>query len=447
MNHSYLPVFADEIDRYSDNYATNQQVKASALYTEPLSKKFFMEFFYNFNTSTSESDNKVSNALLDYITIDSLSIFYNHKVLINRLGTDLRFSYNGINIMLGLAEQNIQMTGKYRPYGNYVGVPEPLKKEYWSLSPNVNMEFELPKNMYLSMDYGYELSEPSFTDLQPIPEISNPLYIKKGNMDLVPERTHTVSMNYYYYNPASFTNIGFNVSYDYCYNSISYNQKLMLVDSLGIVTISTPDNNASSNRINSWAWTSYPIIKTKLTNSWNLGFNYNNGGAYVNETFNETQTYFYYARTSFNITATPKITFTIDGDASLNQTLYSMNSDRNQLIQNYSAGISGKWQFAKKSFFETNLDYSYYKNSLYNFEKSIPIFNASIRQVIGKKNRYEMRIAAFDIFNQRKYIQQWAYDNSYTRSTAETLARYFMLSVSYNIKGHDTKLKKKEFWD
>ena len=221
---------------------------------------------------------------------------------------------------------------------------------------------------------------------------------------------------------------------------------MIWADSIGIVTVSTPENNSEAHSVNSWAWFGYPIIKTKFTNDWSLGFYYNNSGSYVNEVFNKINQYRYYLNTSFSITPSQKIVIALTGNATLNDAKLSMNSEHNQFVQEYTAGLSVKWQFAAKSFFESNFDYEFYRNSQYNYEKNIPILNASFRQLIGKKNHFEIRLAAFDIFNKRQYIQQYTSQNFYTRSVAETLARYFMLSFSYNIKGYESKIKKREWW-
>jgi hypothetical protein len=54
----------------------------------------------------------------------------------------------------------------------------------------------------------------------------------------------------------------------------------------------------------------------------------------------------------------------------------------------------------------------------------------------------EVRLAAFDIFNKRQSIVQTGYLNTVSNQQALTLARYFMLSLTYNLKGHSDKLKK-----
>ena len=57
-----------------------------------------------------------------------------------------------------------------------------------------------------------------------------------------------------------------------------------------------------------------------------------------------------------------------------------------------------------------------------------------------------MRLAAFDLFNKNVDINQYAGRNYIEQSNANTLARYFMLSLTYNMKGFENKLQKNRFW-
>ena len=73
------------------------------------------------------------------------------------------------------------------------------------------------------------------------------------------------------------------------------------------------------------------------------------------------------------------------------------------------------------------------------------MWNASVRRIMGKKSKFEMRLAAFDIFNKNINISQYATKNYIQATKTNTLARYFMLSVSYNMKGFETKIQKNRF--
>jgi hypothetical protein len=104
--------------------------------------------------------------------------------------------------------------------------------------------------------------------------------------------------------------------------------------------------------------------------------------------------------------------------------------------------IDAKWSFIKKTFLESSFNYTGYENDRFNFSQDIPILNISVRRLLMKDNRLEARLAAFDVFNRRQAITQTGSQNFVTYQQAFTLARYFMLSLTYNVRGHDAKLKK-----
>ncbi len=86
-----------------------------------------------------------------------------------------------------------------------------------------------------------------------------------------------------------------------------------------------------------------------------------------------------------------------------------------------------------------------YKNDQYGFDQAVPLWNASVRRIIGKNNKFEMRLAAFDILNKNVNVNQYATKNYVQASNTNTLARYFMLSISYNMKGFESKIQKNRF--
>jgi len=136
----------------------------------------------------------------------------------------------------------------------------------------------------------------------------------------------------------------------------------------------------------------------------------------------------------------------LSGNLRFNDISYSIQEEQNQQIQNHSVDASVKWQFLSKSFFESNFNYAVYRNDRFDFNQDIPIWNASVRRIVGKQNRLEIRLAAFDIFNRRVSITQNGTQNYVVRNIAGTLARYFMLSASYNMRGYENKISKNQWW-
>lgn len=436
----------EQIRQLNRNDNLSQQLKASALFTEPLRKRWYWESFYNFSQSNSEVNRQVLNPELNNERIDDLSVFYDFQVRYNRLGTSVRYSYEGLNASAGLAGQRLELDGKYAIDRDMPLLTDPINRTFDNLVPYVEANYEFPNNVYLNGSYTYSVEEPQINDLQPVPNVNNPAFRTEGNPNLAPERSHSVSMNLNYWNPASFANVGVGSNLQLFDNQIVYNQTVELVDNIGIRTTSRPDNVSGGYRFSTYLWSSFPLVKTKLT--MNLGGDVNTGLApsFVNGVENETRNNGYSVRLGFSLTPGQKLVMGLGSNVRFNDIAYSIRKEQNQKIRNYSAYASVKWQFASRFFLESNFNFAKYKNDRFGFNQEVPILNASVRRLLGPSNRLELRLAAFDIFNRQVNITQTGTQNYVLRNTASTLARYFMLSLSYNVRGYENKIKKNDWW-
>jgi len=426
----------------STNNIKTTQFKSSLLLTEPLSKKMYWETFYNFSATSNVQDRLTRNALLQNVMVDSSSAYYTNNVLYNRLGTTFRLSLKGLNVSAGVAGQQLQLKGNYSYQKNLPDLQSPINKTYFNWIPNMNVNWQMTKTSYLSLGYTFNVSEPSVSQLMPISDVNNLAYKTEGNTELQPQRSHSFNLTAMRFNIANMSSIYAMATYQSYVSQITYNQTITQVANIGLQTISRPENVTGGNSFSLFGGSSFPIIKTKLTMNLNASINSSSSPTFINEVKNTTNNMGYQIGTSMNLTAFPKLVFGISGRINFNDITYSFRKEQNQNIRNYTASYSAKWQFLTKSFFETNFDYSVYKNEKLGFNQTIPMMNASVRQLIGKTNRIEMRFAAFDIFNRNQSISQTGAQNYILRSTANTLARYFMLTLSYNIKGFETKLQK-----
>lgn len=420
------------------------ELKSSALYTEPLSKKMFIEFFYNFSQLTNKS-NRQAYPFGNEQRIDSLSTYYDQVTLYNRVGSVLRYSYNGFNASLGFAMQQLKLTGLYSLDKGLPWYNQKVTKNYPNLTPNLNINYELKNNMRLEFGYSNDISAPDFNDLQPVKNTSNPAYQVVGNPDLVPENAHNFNLGTFYWNPASFSNVGINVNYGITKNPIVYSQSTRFDPAIGMITTSTPENMDQGTNMGAWLWSNIPIIKTKLTIDFNGGINGSKTPTRINDTLDDISSHSYNLGSNINLTASSKLMLSVGGDGGFSKIRYARTEQNNQDYYNYTIRSSVKWQFIDRMFFESNFNYTVFKNDNFGFDQSIPLWNASVRRIMGKKNRFETRLAAFDIFNKNVNINQFAYRNIVGTSKTNTLARYFMLSVTYNMKGFETKLQKNRF--
>ncbi len=429
------------ISQLNQNANTTNSLNAGLNFLEPLSKKMYWESFYNFNNSKQDVGRDAFNGKVENQRYDSLSTFYKNEISYNRIGSSLRYSHAGVNISAGLAALRYDLTGQL--YGKKdAPLKTEINKSYDALTPNLSASIEFKNNAYAGLSYNLNVQAPSISDLQPVVNNNNPFYITTGNQDLSPTKSHEIGLDFYKFDPATFTNISLWTSYNYYQSQIVYNQT---VDA-NFVTRTRPENISGGTRFNTGLYTSFPIVKTKFTVNLNGNINLSKNPTFINGVKNETNNQGYNINLGFNITPSDKLLMSLSGNLGFNNIKYSIEEGQNQNIKTKGVDASVKWNFAKKTFFETNLDYNGYENDRFGFNQNIPILNCSVRRLVMKDNKVELRLAAFDVFNKRQTISQQGYQNIVTNQTALTLARYFMLSITYNVKGHVDKLKKNNGW-
>ncbi|MEY4538564.1 MAG: hypothetical protein RLZZ306_321 [Bacteroidota bacterium] len=430
------------IRQINDNENRQHLLKGSALFLEPLSKKIFWETFYNFSVDNRSVNREAFNGLIENQRLDTLSTYFENKVTYNRIGTSLRYSFSGINVSVGGARLSFDLDGKQFP-GKGRPIFGSINKNYPNFIPYVDASLELKNNLYFNMSYNLEVSAPDIADLQPVINNNNPFFISTGNPDLAPEKSHSMSLSMYKFDPATFLNINIWGNYNYYLSQVVYNQ---IIDPTTFVVRTRPENLSGGDNFSLGSYCGFPIIKTKLTVSMNPFISISNTPTFINGVLNESNNQNY--NLSFGLSLTPgdKLIVGLNTRLGINNVQYSISEAQNQKIRNNSFDASVKWNFIKKTFIETNLDYKYFKNERFGFEQDIPIFNCSIRRLMMKENKLEVRLAAFDIFNKRQSIVQNGFQNRVSTQTALTLARYFMLSLTYNMKGHVEKMKKNQGW-
>ena len=424
--------------------ATNtlrNEYKASLLYVEPFAKKFFWETFYNFSLRYDEVDRNVLNVGDGGQVInrnDSLSLYYKNNYVFNRLGSSVRYSFKGLNISAGLAGQQFSLNGKFAP-DQTAATFQSIKRTFTTVVPNISLNYDMKNNRYLYGGYDVNVRIPSSRDLQPIINNSNPLFINKGNPDLLPELQHNLNMGYYYFNPGNFINLNVNLYGSYYVNQIVYSQE---IDQKTLITTTSPENLTGGKNLGSYFNFGFPLKKTKATLNINSQLNFGNNLTNINRILNQTNNANYTVGTRLDLTPTEWLTFYANANVGRTNTRYSINSGQNQTLVNntYSGDLTLK--LPGSFYVNTSLNYRINKNDRFNFDQRIPIWNASVFHILGKAKKAEIRLSSFDLLNRNIQISQYAGQNYVQEERIQTLARYFMLSVTYNMRGVQAKMRR-----
>jgi hypothetical protein len=418
------------------------EIKSSLLFLEPLGDKFYWESFYNVSLRTDEVDRSVFDRLDTGDTRnEALSSYYDNQILYNRLGTGFRYSWKGLNLSAGVAAQQFNITGDVRVQNDGLIINR-IKRTFASVVPNASASYSMKNNRYAGLSYNVGVDAPQVRDLQPVIDNSNPLFITQGNPDLLPSTSHRINMSFNQFNPVNFTDIYVSLNYSYNINQVVYNQT---IDPESFITTTQPVNITGGQNIGSYSSFGFPIIKTKLTLNIDGNVNFGKYLSFVNDVLNTTQTDQYDIGTRVSLTPIDWFTFYLRTSWGIGNTEYSINTGQNQQILNTNYSGEMNLQLPKGFYFSTNLNYQSFKNERFGFDLQLPIWGAAVWKQFGKKKRAEVRLSAYDILNKSQGISQNASQNFVSTRQVETLAQYFMLSFTYNMRGVEKNIRKRYF--
>lgn len=425
------------LDQVNEALNSSNLFKSSLLFVEPINKTLFWETFYNFSQSTSETDRKV----FDVESSDTqelnpdLSRFFDNIITYNRIGSSIRYANKGSNLSVGLAASNYKLNGVFSVVkgSEILGT---VDKNYLNLTPNVSYFRTMKGNKRLNASYSMGVTPPNITDLQPYKDISNPLYIREGNPDLQPEVTHSLNAGYNMYDPATFINLYFSLNSTFYQSQVVQNQT---IDPETFVTTFKSGNVSGGQRYFTYLGFGFPIVKTKINANINANPSYTKSLALINSIETETNTFSYNFGVNLDLSPTEWLNFYAGTSFRLSKTKYDQNPSQNQDIINSTAYTNMNIKFPKDFYFDMKFNYSRFENESFGFNQEVPILNAFIYKLLGEAKKWEVRLSAYDIFKQNQTINQFAGQNFVSTGRIETLSRYFLLGVTYNMRGVEVK--------
>ena len=430
------------LNQFTSTKSDKAEFSANAMYTEPFYKKFYWSSFYNFNRRNENVDRDVSDLVSgNAVANDFLSRTYENTILVNRIGSFLRYSFKGTNISAGVANQRLDLNGVYAS-GPSAGIAGSVDRTFYNWLPNVDMNFDLRGNKSLNLSYEVSAVEPSIRNLQPIIDNSNPLYIRVGNPDLKPQVEHVLSAGFNQFDPVHFINISANLNYSLYEDQFVSEQ---IVDN-NFITTTRSINFSGGQSMWSWMNVGFPIQKNKFTVNINYSPNYSKSFAFVNDIKNITNTLSNRVGLRINYTPDPKLSIYFNGSVGSSDTKYDINTSQNQTTLNQNYGVDLNMALFWGLYLNSSFNYSKFENPRFGFNREVPILNFSLYKLVLKNNRGEVRFSVYDAFNRNVSIFQSSGFNAITQTSTQTLARYAMLSFSYNIRGIVATTKKDSWW-
>ena len=407
-----------------DNDNKNLGVRAS--YIEPLNRKQSLEFNYAYNRQTTGNDRE--NYEVDPLTgqvkyVDSLSNIFDNTYITNRVGVNFRTNEKKYNYSIGLAVQPASIQTNSIT-GNYI-----FKQNIVNYFPLVRYAYNFSRSRSLSINYNGSTNQPSFSQLQPITDYSNPQFITVGNPGLRPEFNNTFSMRYNNFDFISgnvfFGNISASFTNDKIVSNVSNKgfgvQETRYLNSNGYYTVSGFYN------------ISRPFKNRKYV--FNVGGNltYFNNVSFVNNQENKGKNWLLGQRVSVDYKLKKWLETNVAVNFSLNNSEYSLQQQLNNTTRTWTISHNSRIFLPKGIILNYDIDKTINDGFANNVSVNPLIINANLEKQFFKKKTLSLKLQALDMLNENTNISRSVIATGFTDSRTNRLGRYYMLSFIFRL--------------
>ena len=417
------------LDQENRRDNTNNNLSTNLVYTEPLSEKLKLKLSYNYNYNVSDNQNIISDTVgfsegTYQNQLDSLSNIFESNRKTHRPGFELRYQYDKWRITLrnSVSLNNFIQNDLLRDNNfNFTQT---------NIIPGLSVRYKITKYRTARFSYSGNTSNPRPNQIQPFPDITNPLNIIIGNPNLRMSYNQRIRLGYNSYSPLEGSNIWVSLTGRNAINRIGTSRTF---DQTGR-TITTYINLPNSYGLNSNIYLGKKISSTLFK----IGASINGNYAYNPNVINEISGY----SESVNLQVNPRFSY-------MNKDLlgisfrpeFSWNSNRNKGNLNrevnyfeFSPNIGIDLWLPNFFVITTKIQYDYTPAvEPYNTPFTRLFGTGKIKKRILKDRSLELLFTVNDIFNQNKGYHRESNINYNTESFYNTLGRYWMIGASWSI--------------
>ena len=441
----------DSVNQRSNQVTSGYKIGAGAGYTEPVGKSGQIFINYNFNYDWNTSDkatNRLNPADSTYSILDSLlSNSYTNANITNRGTVGYGLRGEKFNFNVGVSYENIMFSGEQRFPGSIV-----IERMYHNVLPNANFRFRFTKTQSLNIMYRTSTNLPSVNQLQTVINNSNPLILSTGNENLLQSYSHIGMIRYNATNTdkatALFTSLAYTYTQNYIANAtyIAENDTVLSNGTrLGQGSqISFPVNMQGYMNARGMFTYAFPVKKIKTNISLTSNVNYNRLPGMINMQENFSNTISFSQGIGFTSNISEKIDFNISYNAGYNVVFNTLRSQNNSNYFNQTASVKINWVIHKGLFVNTNLNHYYYNGLAGGFDQNVFLWNASAGYKFLKDESLELKATVFDILGQNNSVSRTITETYIEDQTSNVLTRYFMVTLTYNLKNFAKADEKKD---
>ena len=455
----------ETINQRYDQISKGSSVSGRLVYTEPLLEHLFLEASYEYawnkNVSgkdTYNSGSSIADQNTTYLTYDSdgelIDPVYSSSIVnryINqRAGISFTWQKDNLNAQIG-AQANPTDT-----HNETNGKVYDSKVVNWA--PTARIRYMIGDNSQFTVFYNGRSSQPSTSQLMPVPDNTDPLNVSLGNPNLESYFNHNMRAMFRFTDMKTFTSVNASVNGGIVQDAITNAQ---WYDKSG-AQFSIPVNGPGTANANAMVMVNSPLGKSNFSIMSMTNGRYNTSTSYIGtgnldsdlyydaenavfdyEQFNkdypnlgDTDAFTANKIQTMNIMQSLRLTYRNDfveliagGRTNVSKSWYTLNSANANATWNNNASFEMNWTLPFGMNIISDMNYNWY-NGYTTAQKPEFILNAQITQLVLKKQA-TIAIRAYDLLNQAKNLMVTDASNYHQETRNNTLGRYVVISFTY----------------
>tara|TARA_R110002020_G_scaffold475959_1_gene714954 strand:- start:31097 stop:33874 length:2778 start_codon:yes stop_codon:yes gene_type:complete len=415
------------LDQRTDVANDNDEYAAEISYRHPLNTEISLELAYEYNNGEQNSTRNVfdfdpiAGEYSEFNEVQSSDFTFSNI----RQTPSLQFRSNGKKLRFGVTA-NYQFTElENRDFLQETS----FSKDYENLLFRVNVDYTMGQNKRLSVWYNSNLNTPSVNQLQPIPNVSDPLNVVIGNPNLLPTVGSRLNLNYNDYNwkerTGLFAYIGMNYDKDRVVSVTTTDEDLLR-------TTNYTNVNGNYDGYGGVGYSKQIKKDTTYSIKFNINpfFNISKNIGFTNGSRLEAKTLSLSPRvsTTFNfrelLEVEPGYTITF------NDTDYNLEGLEDIRFVSHNVEFKTTTYWPENIVWGNDLRYNYNGNVGPGFDKDALFWNMSLGVQMFKKN-VTLKVLAYDLLNQNINTRRTTGQDFIQDFQGTVLQRYFMFSATF----------------
>jgi len=447
------------INQRYESEARRVGLSQKVTYTEPIGSGFYLEANYTFSWNrTTSFKNAFNNDPESEMYGEFLKRYSNdikNNSISNRAGANVKFQNEKWKAQVGISVVPTQTKNTTTKRG----IQNTIETNVVNWTPQFSVSYDPKQNTSLRASYFGSTNQPSPSQLMPVPNVGNPLFVNMGNPYLLPSFKNALNLTYRTSNKKKFWSVNLrltgNLTYDPIVNAIWY-------DTNGI-QYTMPVNGKYSYDTNFYLTFNVPFGKTGLTLSGTTNASYNSRYSFLGEENIDLDAYYTTGEFDYekfhedykniteeaafkkNLTQTvtasqrlrlnyrwKDLEIATGGRTRYTQSWYTIKEDRKPIWNNNVNGsVNYRWRKIGLSC-DAQVNYNWYRGYASPVDDEI-VLNARIAQNF-LKNSLTLAIQGFDLLGQAKALSVSDSTNQHREVMSNTLGRYVIVSLSYRFR-------------